>query len=511
MEPYKKVVEASYLTADKVWSYRAILHYFYKQHERMREFIFPEEVFAYLKDQPGFERYTFEELQQDLDQLVKWNNLIATQDPRKARTIEEFKRKRFRYQCTPYTVEFERMLEQMEKSGEGFGGSLEKKEFERLYQSLGLLHQILTKGDYPSDDECSQIWNDLFGYFRTIVKNTSDYMAYLNSVEVEERMQSESFLVYKDQFTAYLRDFIIGLQQTAQKIKAVLQEISLDRLTPFIQRVVAHQLQIPRFDGIQKEQKEKIDELKDKWLSLHSWFLGNAYGESVYEELENRTNEQIRRITRIIQRLGERHHLFRSRKRDYLHLAKWFDSLENLEEAHRLSAVVFGVFHTRHFYGDQIPTDNIHTDVWEEEPIRFETKPKIRNYREKTKAGAIESRKDLKEKMREAYLREKRLEQQAIGKYMRGNEIRLEEIPFIESHVRKMFLTWISKATARADRVIKTEHGRTVKVHIAKDRRILLRSDDGVLEMPAITFQFLDADREEPVPAKSSLSKHQWP
>src|SRR5699024_11974369 len=118
--------------------------------------------------------YTEEQLNLDLDQLVRWNNLVARQETGKARTIEEFKKKRFRYQCTPYTVEFERMLQEMEKGGETFGGSLEKKEFERLYQSLFEVERIINSPSLPSADECAQLWNDVFTYFRSITKNTSE-------------------------------------------------------------------------------------------------------------------------------------------------------------------------------------------------------------------------------------------------------------------------------------------------------------------------------------------------
>src|SRR5690625_8042732 len=98
MQSFKRVTEASYLTAGNVWSYRAILRYFYIQHERMREFIFPEEIYAYLIELQGFKDYTEDELHQDLDQLVRWNNLVARQEMGRSRTIEEFKKKRFRYQ-----------------------------------------------------------------------------------------------------------------------------------------------------------------------------------------------------------------------------------------------------------------------------------------------------------------------------------------------------------------------------------------------------------------------------
>lgn len=79
IQPFKKVQEASYLTADKAWSFRAILRYFYIQHERMREFLFPEEILVHLKDLDGFQEYTEDQLHQDLDQLVKWNTSSAGQ------------------------------------------------------------------------------------------------------------------------------------------------------------------------------------------------------------------------------------------------------------------------------------------------------------------------------------------------------------------------------------------------------------------------------------------------
>ncbi|MBU5267128.1 TIGR02677 family protein [Virgibacillus proomii] len=491
MQSFKKVVEASYLTAEKAWSYRTILRYFYIQHERMREFLFPEEIYAYLNKLPDFADYTEEQLHQDLDQLVKWNNLLARQEMGRAYSIEEFKKKRFRYQCTPYTVEFERMLLEMEKSGEAFGGSLEKKEFERLYQNLVQLETVLQQPVLSKADECSQLWNDIFTYFRSITKNTSDYIAHINSEEAEERMYTEAFLIYKDKFTAYLRDFIIGLQHTAQKIQLLLRSLNIDELRLFMQQVIVHQQHVPRFEDITDE-TVLMEELEARWQTLMTWFLGDVYRESELESLQTRTNEQIRRITRIVQRLGERHHYFRSRKKDYLHLAKWFASIEDIHEAHELSAVAFGVFHTRHLYSDHIPTEDIYTDTWEEQPMKHETKPRIRNYREKTKAGAIISKEQEKEVARQKYLQEKLVEQKTLEKYMVGNEIKVEKLPIIETYVRKMLLGWIGKAMAKEDYTIKTEHGRLVKVHISRTKRVQLHAVDGSMEMPAVTFEFLN-------------------
>ena len=58
MQSFKKVVEASYLTAEKAWSYLNDSSLLYIQHERMREFLFPEEIYAYLKKLPEIADYT---------------------------------------------------------------------------------------------------------------------------------------------------------------------------------------------------------------------------------------------------------------------------------------------------------------------------------------------------------------------------------------------------------------------------------------------------------------------
>lgn len=302
-------------------------------------------------------------------------------------------------------------------------------------------------------------------------------------------MQTEAFLVYKDQFTTYLRDFIIALQQTAVQIQELLGRINDEKLTGFVNKVVHHQEQTFRFEKQSFEDKV-IDQL-EKWRSLEVWFLGHNQGESEYEMLEARTNESIRRITRVVQRLGERHQHFHSRKKDYLYLAEWFDGIGSLDEAHKLSSIVFGVFHTRHFHIDHVPTDDIYTDIWEEAPMKHQTKPRIRGYTEKTKAGAMKSNDKKKEKLRNEHLKQRQMEHLLIEKYIDESEIRTADLPVVETHIRKVLLTWLGKAMARKDRTIKTEIGRKVKVDLVDDERITLHAEDGSLEMPKVVYRFM--------------------
>lgn len=484
--PFKRVPEAAYLTADKSDKYRAILRFFYIQHERLREFLLPEEIHAHMKQSPFFESYDIDELHSDLASLVKWGNLRAQQESGKVKTIEDFKKKRFRYQITPYTVEFERMLIRFEQQAEQFGGSLEKTHFERMHQTLVRIQQASA----DSGEDCAQLWDDLLTYFKKITQNTSDYFAYLRSEDASEQMKSEVFFLYKDQFTRYLREFIIHLQRMAASIQDVMLSMTREQMRIFFEKVARHSEKVFRFERL-GETADQIEELEATWMNVKAWFLGDETGESQYENVLEQTNEAIRRMTRVIQRMGERSQLLRSRKEDYLHLAEWFLRLPTLEDAHKLSAVVFGLTHTRHLYSDHIPTDDIYTDIWEEAPMAHERMPRVRTYREKTRSNAADNHERKKQQTKETYLKQRQLEREVIEQYCTGDQIVLENLPVIQPFVRKLFLAWIGKAMARSDHTIKTEYGDEVKVELDRSRVIMLQAEDGHLRMPAVTLQFL--------------------
>lgn len=487
----KKVVEASYLTADSAAQYRTILRYFYHQHERMRDFIPPEEILEYLRSIPVFSDYQEDQLHQQLAQLVKWNNLIARQDMTNAKTVEEYKKKRFRYQSTPYTIEIERMLVVLEKKvGDTFQGSLERSQFDRLLQALVTLQKEVESTISKNSEECMRIWEDVFRYFQTIRTSTADYIAYINSEHTDQRMQTEAFLVYKNQFTNYLRDFIVSLQKTSLQIGERLYELSPDVLEPFFQKLIEHRSSIPRLEDVSSSVKEWKMEYKEYWDSLRQWFLGTPTQQSELEILQWQTNEMIRRMTRYVQRIGERQQHFRSRKNDYLQLAKWFTNCSTLEEAHKLSSVVFGAMSIQHLQLEEGTTDNLHSDTWEEIPVELTIKPRTNRYREKTKPGSMVSNGEKKKRQREEYLAERRKERELIDHYMTEGAIQLSSLTKVEPFIRKVLLGWIGKSMASKDRKVKTDYGLIVKVTIDVDNMIVLESNDGTLKMPDARFEF---------------------
>ncbi|MEH7117150.1 TIGR02677 family protein [Neobacillus vireti] len=445
----------------------------------------------YMRSIPVFTDYQEDQLHQHLAQLVKWNNLIARQDMTSAKTVEEYKKKRFRYQSTPYTIEIERMLVVLEKKvGDSFQGSLERSQFDRLLQALTVLQKELDTDLKENPEEYMRMWEDVFRYFQTIRTSTADYIAYINSEQTDQRMQTEAFLVYKNQFTTYLRDFIVSLQKTSLQIVQRLHELTPQKLSLFFKNLIEHRKAIPRLEDVSSSTEEWRREYEEYWASLRQWFLGSSNGQSELEILQSQTNEMIRRMTRYVQRIGERQQHFRSRKNDYLHLARWFAGCTSLDEAHKFSSVVFGAMTIQHLQIGEDTTDNLHSDTWDEKPVMLTIKPRTNRYRERTKPGSMTSNEEKKKRQRQEYLEERQKERALIDQYMTEGMIQLSQLTKVEPFIRKVLLGWIGKSMASKDGKVKTDYGLSVKVTIDRENYILLESDDGRLKMPDALFEF---------------------
>jgi uncharacterized protein (TIGR02677 family) len=483
----RPIVETSYLNRENTWRYRAILHYCFMQHERLHHFVYPEEIYQYLKMDTHFQEYSEEQLQQDLKQLVEWKNLIPRQETGRVQTIEDFKRKKYRYQCTPYTIEIERMVAKLQQLGESFGGSLEATLFERLAQALV---RLLKQGAELDGGELNQTWEDFYGYFRKMVQNASDYLAHLKSDKVEEQMMTEAFITYKNAFTQYLQNFILSMQRTAFKIEATLKKAAPDEVRELAGRLADYQMTIPRLDNPPNRQ-ELLVSYFDKYQSLAEWFLGRPNHPSELWSLQNETTETIRRIARFAQRLGERSQAFRSRRHDYLHLAGWFGQLEDLNEAHKLAALLFGVRRTRHFYGEPRASDDIDRQVWEEPPTLVTLIPRVVGYREKTRPGAVTERSAEKQVVLREYIERQRYYETLIDQLIVDQRIVIADLPEVDPFVRKTLLGWIARCSQTPDRWIQTETGRKLRLLRGNAGwRVILRCSDGSLELPDFILEF---------------------
>jgi hypothetical protein len=83
-----------------------------------------------------------------------------------------------------------------------------------------------------------------------------------------------------------------------------------------------------------------------------------------------------------------------------------------------------------------------------------------------------------------------------IDKYINNDKVELSKLAAsftLEPNVRDVILTWISKALERSNKSAVTEDGVMYHLELKDGERCMLKSTDGVLDMPAYTIVF---DRE---------------
>ena len=150
------ITETSYLTAQNVRQYRAIMRLFFREYEKMHFQLYKEDILELLHRQEEFADYTMAQLLQDLDALAGWKNLTPLQDPRKVYTIADYKNKQYRYTMSEYAVEIERLTVRLENLFLE-SGNLSTNLFKRLADNLEEADQM----DRRTGKEIHEWWNNL--------------------------------------------------------------------------------------------------------------------------------------------------------------------------------------------------------------------------------------------------------------------------------------------------------------------------------------------------------------
>lgn len=480
------LTESRYLSAENADRYRSIMRLFYLHYEKMRYWLYQEEVFEELKAEPYFADYTMEQCRQDLNALTGWKNLSTLQDTRNVKSIEAFKNKNFRYQMTEYSVEIERMVVRLENLLVE-GASLEPALLDRLRIQIGKMEETAAL----EADQVHAWWNDLNHDFMRLNQNYQDYMRELNSVRAEELMRTQEFLVFKDRLIDYLRSFVRSLQMNVGKIEQHLKKADPRMTAKLLDKVIQFELSVPRLDTEVTEQQIR-ERMEGRFQSIRSWFVGTSGEESEAAKVFDTTNEIIRKITRYAARISEAGNGGANRREEYQKLASMFGKCQDIREAHCLSAMVFGIEKPLHLKGDfHRQTDSINSGVYEEEPLCVTIAPRVRTYKEKAKRAVIADRSKEKQEAKTAVLERERRNREVLQAYIKDGRLDFAKLPVLEPYVRDVFLLWLSKALENKSRTAKTEDGRHYTVEEQEPgKRCVLQCTDGSFSMPAFSIIF---------------------
>ncbi|MEJ8738143.1 TIGR02677 family protein [Erysipelotrichaceae bacterium HCN-30851] len=487
----KPIKEVNYLRAENVDRYRLIIRYFFLEYEKIHYWLHKEDVYEVIRNIEGYEDYTLDQCQQDLQQLTQWQNLTASQDSSKVLSLEDFKNKRYRYQLSEYTVEIERLTLRLENL-EIEGASLEPTLLERIYDQLLQIKKVIKENPVDMNGWLNLLMND----FVRLNQNYQDYIKTLNSAKAEELMKTTEFLVYKDKIIMYLREFVVTMQNTGSMISSLMKDIQEEDLEIIFHNATKYELTIPRI-GVDLIYEDVYQNYKDKWSSLYFWFVGHD-GYSEVDHLYDISNEIIRKMTRYAQQISEMINRGSHRKEQYIHIADLFQKCQNINEAHCMSAYVFGVEDCLHLSHVQPrKSEDINIGVYQEQPEMIKFDPHSRIVRKKTIRKPAEDR--TIEKLQQQFAIEEELAKQMakIEELIKDNEIDFATLPCIDGKTRKTLLGWLSKALGQESSSSKTDDGRKYVIDKSDaDNTCEVCCNDGNFIMPHFKIIFKERTYE---------------
>ena len=169
-----------------------------------------------------------------------------------------------------------------------------------------------------------------------------------------------------------------------------------------------------------------------------------------------------------------------------------FLQCETVSEAHKLSAVVFGVEKPLHIKGELIRgTDSVNSGVYEETPLEIVVKPRIRAYGEKARRSSIRDYSAEKEQAKRDAMEKLVRERKMVESYIVDGKITFEELPVIEAEARNILLRWLSKALENKDNKGKTEDGQVFCIINRNEKKqCTVCCTDGDFEMPSFILEF---------------------
>lgn len=488
MDHFEQINETSYLSVQNAPVYRKIMRCFYREYEKMHFQLYKEDIFQFLKEDDAFELYSMEQLVQDLEALVKWKNLTPIQDPGKVYTIADYKNKQYRYTMSEYAVEIERLTVRLENLFLE-SGNLSTNFFVRLERSLDETEEM----ENAELRTVNEWWQTLQEDFKRLNQNYQDYLRDFYSGKTEKLMKSVEFMVHKDKFIKYLNEFVQELQRHSKRMEQLLEKNSERMENTILERGVESELDIPHaLLEIHGNAEPSIREnVYGKWYSLKNWFVDGQGQECEAKKVLKITSDIIRNIIQNAALIVQVQNWGISRKDDYKKFLELFLKCEDLEEAHKLSAHVFGVQQIEH-YKTNLPReeDSINNSVYQEEPSIFLLKPHTRGYRERKDRTGFADKTLEKMAQRESYLRQAQKQKEVVLRYIREHKIRFAEIDEVVSEdTRAIFLQWIAQANMSSEKTGRTEYGQEYQLK-RKDGSCVLKCEDGDLKMPDYTLEF---------------------
>ncbi|WP_158318809.1 TIGR02677 family protein [Robertmurraya kyonggiensis] len=491
----KPLTLAKYLSEGNYQHYIAIINYLYEQ--RVVYYAPPALPTAILEnilknDSIGlFENYNLAKLEDDLKRLEEWGNVLAHPDTGHATRIEDFNKRKLRYECTEETIELERMLERMNSQISKVNGSMDPELVNSLAALLLELERFKVKDIFTIEDgvRIGQLWDQILEGFEKLRRDSSDYLGVINSKNIDEAMQNKEVSVFRRRFTDYLTDFIMSIQRNIYGIEVSIREINRSLLEKVIARLIQIQKDKPTLDEpLSDEEYREI--FFNQWNGLRKWFVYDEFNERYVDYLLKQTSDTISRFTKYLEQISERNRLVKNRKKDFEHIARLFKEENDFELCKKSFGAMTNVEKPLYFNSDKKREVNPEEPLYEHIPemIGLKTARDVVTQRVKKQVSVKMSQEDLEElkKIEDT----KRYEESMVLELISRGKVTLSELRNVEPFMRSNILQWIQYCNGRKEMKGKTEQGVNYRISKKSASSIKMHCVDGTLEMPDYVFEF---------------------
>ena len=491
----EQIKEAAYLSAPKSAVYRRIMNIFFKEYEKMKFYLYKEDIYNEIKKISEFDDYSMEDLKTDLDALVEWNNLSAIQDTKKVYTISEYKNREFRYSMSERAVILERaavMIDNLHLET----GNLSTNYILRIQDSLEQIKRISEHEE--NVDKINELWKILQEDFKKLNQNYQDYLRDFYIQKPEFYGEIMEFISYKQKFVSILKNFVRELQTNSRRLEKTIENIKEKMENKILFLIIKAEIEnqemnLNKIFLTPEELKENVEEnIKGKWESLKNWFVSSEERKSECRQVLDITGEIIRKILQDAFFLTQKQSWGINKKEEYKKILKIFSECEDIKEAHKLSAHVFGIQNIRHYVTEiSKGTESIEESIYDEKCGEYKLESHNRVYKPKLEKSGFENRDDIKEKFRLEYKEKLEENKKMIKKYLSRGKLDISKIEGeVSSDFRKFILNMISAANLSENKISTTEYGQKYKM-VQLEERFVLKCEDGNLEMPKFIFEFL--------------------
>lgn len=505
----KTYEEFSYLNTQRSLYYRTIVNYMYSELQK-REFLFLSDIFTYMTNFSEFEEYTEEECYKDLENLSSWNNVIKYKnDYTMIKSIEEIKKKKFRYQLTEKTRKIENLIQTEFNEINAITAVLDRNLLKNFKEELSKFVNNYADFRGKSAKELYSWWRMIVEAYTIMHNNYINFLQDLNGIDFEKIVLVDDFLIKKNRIKEYLEDFIVGLVEESVDIeKLLLRFRELGALDEIFDKIIEEEHNLLSINKIDKEIKINVvrDKIYNQRDKIYNWFLEIEGYDGEVEVLRRNSMNAIEKILKVAKKLILKNTVNYSRKESYKNIARVFSETENIGEAYKLSALIFGVQETYHLKGEKLELNREEIlSVKEEEKLSLVLN-KLRKNENKKSRISLQDRSIEKANYRMQVEKDREDKKNELLKYILDNRIYLGKLPKISTSLKNLIIDMIKKGLNKPtmDKIVVLEDKmykeyKNVELNnmefrllypVDKDDRIIMRTEDGDLNMPGFILEF---------------------